>query len=138
MSHIIPILGPVTRRVAVPEKTLEHWASMYVTYRYRSKASLWWPTFGEDVDVRDFPGLPGKGVQLELKTVTPAGEAQDVHIDLGQLWEYLNKPLFQQPFYVFPWPNWSGELETCARKRGIAVTELAFSRSGESGGLPIG
>lgn len=57
--------------VSVPEKTLEHWASMYVTYRFRSKASLWWPNPGEDINIRDFPKLPGKAVQLEVKTATP-------------------------------------------------------------------
>ncbi len=117
--------------VSIPEKTLEHWASQYVTYRYRSKAALWWPTRGEDVDVRWLPTRPGKVVQLELKTTTIVGAGlHDVLIDLGQLWEYCQRPLGRQPFYVFPWPHWSGDLNAAARAKGHLVTELAFARSG--------
>jgi hypothetical protein len=58
------------RSVSVPEKTLEHWSSQYLTYRYRSKAALWWPASREDINVRWLPNRPGKAVQLELKTTT--------------------------------------------------------------------
>lgn len=58
----------VTQRVSVPEKTLEHWASQYIMYRYRAQASLWWPATGQDIDVSLLPAEPGKAVQLELKT----------------------------------------------------------------------
>jgi hypothetical protein len=50
--------------VSVPEKTLEHWSSQYVMYRYQAKAALWWPTSREDIDVRlstrpeTYPGFP--------------------------------------------------------------------------------
>ena len=54
--------------VSIPEKTLEHWASIYLTYRYHSHAALWWPAHGEDVNVGNLPPTPGKAVQLELKT----------------------------------------------------------------------
>jgi len=129
---------PATRKlrlmapsVSIPEKTLEHWASQYVTYRYSSKAALWWPARGEDVDVRWLPTRPGKVVQLELKTTTIAGAGlHDVLIDLGQLWEYCQRPLGHQPFYVFPSPHWGGELNAAARAKGHPVTELAFARSG--------
>ena len=127
--------GFMTRRVSVPEKTLEHWSSMYVTYRYRSKAALWWPARGEDVDIGMLPGVPGKAVQLELKTTTPAGTGlHDVNVDLGQLWRYSRKPPGRQPFYVFPWPDWDGNLAAVARARQPRkeVTELAFRRSGSS------
>jgi hypothetical protein len=119
--------------VSVPEKTLEHWSSLYLTYRYRSQVSLWWPTRGEDIDVQMLPTTPGKAVQLELKTATPAGTGlHDVNVDLGQLWEYSHKPLGRQPFYAFPWPNWDGNLAAAARAQQPRkeVTELAFRRSG--------
>jgi hypothetical protein len=112
-------------------QTLEHWASQYVTYRYRSKASLWWPTRGEDIDVRSLPVKPGKAVQIELKTTTVSGaDFHDVLVDLGQLWEYRQRPLGRQPFYAFPVPDWRGELAVVASKCGVPVTDLAFSRSG--------
>jgi hypothetical protein len=117
--------------VSVPEKTLEHWSSQYVTYRYRSKAALWWPTVGEDIDIRWLPTRPGKAVQLELKTTTVAsGGRHDVLVDLGQLWQYRQCRLGHQPFYAFPWPNWRGDLTTAANAEGRPVTELAFARSG--------
>lgn len=117
--------------VSVPEKTLEHWASQYVTYRYRSKASLWWPARGEDVDIRWLPTVPGKAVQFELKTTTVSGHGlQDVLVDLGQLWSYRRKRLGHQPFYAFPRPDWRGSLTAAAGAGGRPVTELAFARSG--------
>jgi hypothetical protein len=117
--------------VSVPEKTLEHWSSQYITYRYRSNAALWWPASGEDIDVQSLPQLPGKAVQLELKTTTPTSSGlHEVKVDLGQLWEYRQRPLGHQPFYVFPQPNWPGNLKAVATAQGHEVTELAFSRSG--------
>jgi hypothetical protein len=52
-----------------------------------------------------------------------------VNVDLGQLWEYSQKPLARQPFYAFPWPHWGGELDAAARADGQDVTELAVQRS---------
>lgn len=119
--------------VSIPEKTLEHWSSQYVTYRYHSKAALWWPATGEDIDLSWLPKRPGKAVQLELKTTTLAGTGvHDVLIDLGQLWEYHQRPLGQQPFYVFPCPAWTGDLASAAKAAGRQVTELGFARSGRS------
>lgn len=123
----------MTRSVSVPEKTLDHWSTLHLNYRYRSQVSMWWPSHGEDIDVRKLPTVPGKAVQLELKTTTPAGAGlHDVDVDLGQLWEYSRKPLGRQPFYAFPWPNWDGNLDAAARahKPRKEVTELAFKRSG--------
>jgi hypothetical protein len=123
----------VTQRVSVPEKTLEHWASQYIMYRYRAQASLWWPATGQDIDVRLLPTEPGKAVQLELKTTTPSGSGlQRVYVDIGQLWEYSQKQLGQQPFYAFPWPDWAGRLDAVARAQRPRkeVTELGFRRSG--------
>src|SRR2546421_2240289 len=117
--------------VSVPEKTLEHWASQYVSYRYSSCAALWWPSSREDIDVRWLPTRPGKAVQFELKTTTVAGAGvHDVLVDLGQLWEYRQRPIGHQPFYAFPWPDWRGDLTAAAIAGGRPVTELAFGRSG--------
>jgi hypothetical protein len=125
------MVGLMSPSVSVPEKTLEHWSSQYVNYRYSSKAGLWWPTRGEDLDIRWLPMRPGKAVQLELKTTTIAGAGfQDVRVDLGQLWEYRQRPFGRQPFYAFPWPDWRGTLAEVAKNEGRAVTELAFARSG--------
>lgn len=121
----------VARTVAVPEKTLEHWASQYIAYRFRGKAAMWWPTRGEDVDIDLFPARPGKIVQLELKTTTPAGRAyQNVNVDLGQLWSYRSRPLGKQPFYVFPRPGWEGDVAEFSRRHGKVPAELGLARSG--------
>ena len=102
-------------------------------YRYRSNAALWWPASGEDIDVQSLPQLPGKAVQLELKTTTPTSSGfHEVNVDLGQLWEYRQRPLGHQPFYVFPRPDWAGNLKAVAIAQGHAVTELAFSLSGRN------
>jgi hypothetical protein len=55
-----------------------------------------------------------------------------VYVDIGQLWEYSQKRLGEQPFYAFPWPDWVGSLDAVARARRPRkeVTELAFRRSG--------
>lgn len=123
--------------VAVPEKTLEHWASIYLTYRYKSHASLWWPTVGSDILMGNLPQAPGKRIELELKTCTPSGKTQsaslqEVHVNLGQLWAYNTLPLGEQPFYVFPKPSWRGELRDRALDNGLDPADLAFSRSGDS------
>jgi len=119
--------------VSVPEKTLEHWSSQYITYRFRSLAAQWWPASGEDIDVRWLPARPGKAVQLELKTTTVARPGvHDVIVDLGQLWEYRQRPLGRQPFYAFPRPDsaWEGKLTAAALAHGRAITEIGFARSG--------
>lgn len=117
--------------VSVSEKTLEHWSSQYLTYRYKSKVALWWPNAGKDIDVRALPVRPGKAVHLELKTLsmTKDGLGHYVKVDIGQLNEYLKSKV--PVFYVFPWrPHWTGELETSAIANAIAPTEIAFSRVG--------
>ena len=120
----------MAQNVSVPEKTLEHWASLCVAYRYRSLAAQWWPVNGVDIDLQALPAQPGKAIQLELKTITPAGPGRHkVNVDLGQLWEYSQKPLARQPFYAFPRPHWDGELAAAARADGQDATELAIQRS---------
>jgi hypothetical protein len=116
--------------VSVPEKTLEHWCSQYVTYRYRAQSALWWPTQGADIDVRFLPRQPGKAFQLELKTTNFGSRYHDVWVDLGQLLRYWNRRRASQPFYAFPWPDWFGELEPVAVRLGVEPTDIGFSRSG--------
>lgn len=119
--------------VSVPEKTLEHWASQYIVYRYRSKASIWWPASGQDIDVHQLPDLPGKAVQLELKTTTLQRTGNHVVlIDPVQLWHYRRRPFVHRPFYAIPSPHWKAELATAARGAGQSAPELAFSRSGST------
>lgn len=108
-------------------------SSQYIQAIYGTKAGLWWPVNGQDIDFRSLPARPGKAVQLELKTITHSGRgAYEVHVDLGQLWEYVNKPRGQQPFYTFPHPRpgWDGNLHDVADAEGQPVTEAGFSRSG--------
>jgi hypothetical protein len=123
----------MTSPVAIPEKTLEHWCSQYITFTYSTRAALWWPATGQDIDFGCLPALPGKAVQLELKTITPASPGvYDVHVDMGQLWEYVHRPKGHQPFYVFPWPrpDWNGSIASVAAAGREPATELGFSRSG--------
>lgn len=117
--------------VSIPEKTLEHWASIYLTYRYRSHAALWWPAHGEDINVGNLPPTPGKAVQLELKTtyLNSAGTVHQVKIRLEQLDRYLRRPHGQRPYYVFPWPRWTGALELAACADGVPPTEIGFRRA---------
>lgn len=117
--------------VSIPEKTLEHWASIYLTYRYRSHAALWWPAFGEDVRIDSLPSGAGKAIQLELKTTTLSSNSHvhDVFIDLRQLDDYLAKPDHLQPFYIFPVPHWDNTLELAATAAGLPVSECGFRRS---------
>jgi hypothetical protein len=117
--------------VSVPEKTLEHWASLYIASRYSTAAALWWPSHGEDIDVHVLPGRPGKAVQIELKTTTVHGPRHLVKVDLGQLWDYTRRPRGRQPFYVFPLPRTAGTLTAAAQSHGLAVTEFAYRRSGQ-------
>jgi hypothetical protein len=98
--------------------------------RYSSLAAQWWPVNGVDIDLQALPAQPGKAVQLELKTTTVSGPGRHmVNVDLGQLWEYTQKPFARQPFYAFPRPHWDGELAAAARAGGQDPTEVAVQRS---------
>lgn len=117
---------------SVPEKTLENWASIYITYRFRSHAGLWWPTTGEDISVGHIPKKPGKHIFLEMKTSSVDKKRPDRHvvqIDRPQLDQYLKLPVGLQPFYVFPRPTWKGEVKSAARKASIDETDIGFSRN---------
>lgn len=101
---------------SIPEKTLEHWTSIYLTDRFPNGA-LWWPTSGEDV-LAELPRLaatgPGKTLALELKTTEVVGTEHVLWIDTRQLDRYLYPP-FGPPlpvYYVFPVPHWTGPLRS--------------------------
>lgn len=102
------------RMRSIPEKTLEHWTSIYLSSRFPNGA-MWWPTSGEDV-LAELPRLaasgPGKTLALELKTTEANGSNHVLWIDTRQLDRYLNPP-FGPPlpvYYVFPLPHWAGPL----------------------------
>ncbi|WP_261570746.1 hypothetical protein [Frankia gtarii] len=116
----------------MPEKTLEHWSSQYIMYRYKSNATLWWPANHEDIRIESLPARPGKALQLELKTtevVSPG--VHEVKVDLGQLWDYYRHPQERQPFYAFPKPNdgWHGDLRVAAEAAGVSVANLGLRRA---------
>lgn len=99
---------------SIPEKTLEHWTSIYLSNRFPNGA-LWWPTSGEDV-LAELPRLaasgPGKTLALELKTTEARGNNHVLEIDTRQLDRYLNPPGGPPlpVYYVFPIPHWTGPL----------------------------
>lgn len=101
--------------VSLPEKTLEHWLSIHLTYRYRAKVSLWWPSSGEDITAGDLPTVPGKQFWLEAKTVTwlASPRVHSLKVNLWQLWKYgdsaLN-PMGVPDYYVFPAPPFAGHI----------------------------
>lgn len=94
---------------SLPEKTLEHWVSLYLASRF-PRAEQWWPSAGEDItlELAASAGGPGKVLMLELKVpeVTPAGYA--LSIEVAQLQNYLSRRL--PVFYVIPMPFWCGSL----------------------------
>ncbi|WP_158372665.1 hypothetical protein [Cellulosimicrobium cellulans] len=116
---------------SIPEKTLEHWASIYATYRYRSWAGLWWPSFDEDISVGDLATRwPGKVFNLELKTTESYGGAHRAKVRVSQLLKYLSSPV--PTYYVFPTPRWDGPIHEAAAAvwlGGTDKTELGFTRS---------
>jgi hypothetical protein len=120
--------------VSIPEKTLEHWASMYINYRYRSFAHLWWPTFGEDIAVGSIPMLGGgKAFHLELKTATPSSLGSPRHkvkIRLQQLEGYVKGSV--PVYYVVPEPRWRGSLNSRIAPglpAAAVPTDFGFQRS---------
>jgi hypothetical protein len=96
--------------VSIPEKTLEHWLSLYLNYRYKSRISMWWPTVGEDINANPLTNTLSKQFWFELKTTNwlanPSESVHRLQIDLKQLWAYGLRGGFD--YYVFPAPFWSG------------------------------
>ena len=96
---------------SLPEKTFEHWASLYLASRF-PRSEQWWPSRGEDIALALRSQLgngPGKRLLLELKVpeVTAAG-LHEVRIGRVQRDEHLRRrwPVF----YVLPLPWWAGSL----------------------------
>ena len=126
-------MPPNLKSVSVPEKTLEHWTSQYILFRFRTNAQVWWPPYGADIEVRSLPRRPGKAFFLELKTARTIESGHELSIDLRQLAAYLSHPVARQPFYVLPVPKWHGEIEAAAAAvwRGLrSAPDFAFLRSG--------
>jgi len=116
--------------VSIPEKTLEHWLSLYLNYRYRSRISMWWPTVGEDINVSPLTNTLSKQFWFELKTtnwlVNPSGSLHRLEIDLRQLSAYKRKGGFD--YYVFPAPFWSGGIENAHGR--LMRTDFVHKRAG--------
>lgn len=112
---------------SIPEKTLEHWTSIYLSNWFPNGA-LWWPTTGEDVLV-ELPRLAasGPGKTLELKTTEARGADHVLEIDTRQLARYLNPPSGPPlpVYYVFPTPHWTGPLTSHSGAAPTAPTGLA-------------
>lgn len=122
---------------SIPEKTLEHWTSIYLSNRFPNCA-LWWPAAGEDV-LAELPQMaasgPGKTLALELKTTQVRGTDHVLEIDTYQLARYLSPPSGPPlpVYYVFPAPRWTGPLTsrsgiTPAAPTGTAVAPPAWWR----------
>ncbi|MCU1471028.1 MAG: hypothetical protein JWQ39_2177 [Glaciihabitans sp.] len=123
-------------KMSLPEKTFEHWVSMYISHRFSTHVQQWWPSAGADVALNGGVPMTGKAFWLELKTAQPTGTAHEhtVTIDLKQLDAYLHPKkgvLWAPVYYVFPLPMWDGVLgESSSLKwlAGDSPTELAFRR----------
>lgn len=113
---------------SIPEKTFEHWASMYVAHRF-PLGGLWWPTTGEDIRVEDLGTLPGKALLLEVKVpeLQPNG-SHVVTIDVAQLTKYVTS--VAPVYYTFPAPPWTGELALSPWLGIERRADLAFKRAG--------
>lgn len=126
--------------VSVPEKTFEHWLSTHLTYRYRAKVSLWWPSAGEDISASDLPTTPGKQFWLEVKTATwnPSARVHSLKVNLWQLWKYgdnTHNPGGVPDYYVFPAPPFNGQITDPAQPwlAGSNKSWIGFqSKSGDS------
>lgn len=126
--------------VSVPEKTFEHWLSTHLTYRYRAKVTLWWPSSGEDISVSDLPRSPGKQFWLEVKTATwePSARVHSLKVNLWQLWKYgdnAHNPSGIPDYYVFPAPPFNGHITDPAQPwlAGRNKSWIGFqSKSGDS------
>jgi hypothetical protein len=117
----------VTR--SLPEKTFEHWCSMHLSYRYRAKMLMWWPSSSADIVVAYVPKAWGKRFWLELKTPewNAKSSRHDLFVDLVQLNQYGQQAV--PDFYVFPLPPWDGVLgptTTSAWLAKIAPERLAY------------
>jgi len=117
-----PGANRIPRMRSLPEKTYEHWASLYISSRF-PRDDQWWPSSGEDIaaSLRNLmipTGgvlMPAKLILLELK-VPEWDSRSDRHrltIDRAQLAKYLAGPSPMPVFYVLPDPWWTGILAGC-------------------------
>lgn len=95
---------------SLPEKTFEHWCSIHLSYRYRAKLRMWWPTHGADIQISGPTVLLGKRFWLELKTTEWDNNAGRhlLQVDLAQLDKYGRQAV--PDYYVFAIPVWTGVL----------------------------
>ena len=91
---------------AIPEKTLEHWSSMYLARRFPA-CQLWWPSMDEDITVQSLSSRVGKSLLLEVKTTDWNWRRWEhrLTIDVDQLRRYQSSPI--PVYYVLPMPPWS-------------------------------
>lgn len=117
---------------AIPEKTLEHWSSMYLARRFPD-CQLWWPSAGEDVSIRSLPRRFGKSLLLEIKTTdwnTPRWEHR-LTLDVDQLRRYQRSPV--PVYYVLPMPPWQDvplEREVLRDPRRVGSEEILRTDEG--------
>lgn len=113
---------------SIPEKTFEHWASMYVAHRF-PLGGLWWPTSGEDIRVEDLGTVPGKALLLEAKVPELQSDGSHrVTIDIRQLTKYVSS--IAPVYYTFPAPPWTGHLATSSWLGIERRADLAYKRAG--------
>jgi hypothetical protein len=79
---------------SLPEKTLEHWAGLYLSSRF-VRAEQWWPTQGEDValTLRSTITSPGKVIMLEMKVPEVTATGHTLSISTDQVQRYLGRRL---------------------------------------------
>lgn len=116
--------------VSIPEKTIEHWLSLYLNYRYGSNISMWWPVIGEDIEVHPLTNSVSKQFWFEIKTTSwlTNGSAclHKLKVNLEQLWAYADKGGFD--FYAFPVPFWPGEVSDVYER--LTCADFVHRRSG--------
>ena len=97
--------------MSIPERTVDAWASIYLTSRFPSMR-LWAPTVRgwDDWDFAGDPGLgPGKLFVLECKSTIPVGSEHVASLNWRQFARYLALPLTRSiTHYVLPAPPWRG------------------------------
>lgn len=91
--------------VAIPERTVDSWVSVYVAQRV-PEILLWAPTQRQIPDYDLAAGLPGRGKLFVLENKAPyANGSFGFDLSLRQMWNYLRNPtLRDRTYYVLPRP----------------------------------
>ena len=110
---------------SIPEKTLEHWSSMHLSYAFKAHLKLWWPAVGADIEVASLPTSPSKRFWMEIKSTewNQAGRVHQLPIRLSQLVNYATarkNPTGIPDFYAFPTPPWEGVIGGLPRPTWLA------------------